>query len=333
MTMPLIEHEQQTETNHFPIVSQLLVLAVILGGAFGSLWYFQSKSQPDTEENIQQPYRQVALDAEVDLPKKLADITLRADAAYVWDVAGQRALYKKNEGDTLPLASITKLMTALLAHELITEQTQVNIPLAAIQQSGNSGLIAGEQLTAEKLTQLALISSSNDAAFALGASVGLLLGDQDPAKQFVEGMNIRANELQLPTLSFKNTTGLDVSTVEAGAVGSARDVSFLMEYILVNYPELLAPTTQSAARVYNTAGAYHDIDNTNAIATQVPNLLGSKTGYTDLAGGNLTVAFDLGLNRPIVITVLGSTRDARFTDVLELVAAVQDSVTEPLAYE
>ena len=331
--MPLIEPEQAPESNHFPIVSQLLVLAVILGGAFGSLWYFQSKSADPVEEVLQQPYRQVTQDTLDTTPNKLTDLTLRAEAAYVWDVAGQRALYKKNEGDTLPLASITKLMTALLAHELITDQTRVDVPLAAIQQSGNSGLLAGEELTAEELSQLALISSSNDAAYALGASVGALLGDRDPAQQFIEGMNIRANELQLPTLSFKNTTGLDMSVVEAGAMGSARDVSFLMEYILVNYPEILAPTTQSATRVYNTAGAYHDVDNTNAIATQIPNLLGSKTGYTDLAGGNLTVAFDLGLNRPIIITVLGSTRDARFSDVLELVAAVQESVTEPLAYE
>jgi D-alanyl-D-alanine carboxypeptidase len=333
MTMPLIEPEQAPESNHFPIVSQLLVLAVILGGAFGSLWYFQSKSADPVEEVLQQPYRQVTQDTLDTTPNKLTDLTLRADAAYVWDVAGQRALYKKNEGDTLPLASITKLMTALLAHELITDQTRVDVPLAAIQQSGNSGLLAGEELTVEELSQLALISSSNDAAYALGASVGALLGDRDPAQQFIEGMNIRANELQLPTLSFKNTTGLDLSVVEAGAMGSARDVSFLMEYILVNYPQILAPTTQSATRVYNTAGAYHDVDNTNAIATQIPNLLGSKTGYTDLAGGNLTVAFDLGLNRPIIITVLGSTRDARFSDVLELVAAVQESVTEPLAYE
>jgi len=331
--MPLIEPEQATESNHFPIVSQLLVLAVILGGAFGSLWYFQSKSAQSVEEVIEQPYRQVTEETLETTPNKLTDLTLRADAAYVWDVAGQRALYKKNEGDTLPLASITKLMTALLAHELITDQTRVDVPLAAIQQSGNSGLLAGEELTVEELSQLALISSSNDAAYALGASVGALLGDRDPAQQFIEGMNIRANELQLPTLSFKNTTGLDMSAVEAGAMGSARDVSFLMEYILVNYPEILAPTTQSATRVYNTAGAYHDVDNTNAIATQIPNLLGSKTGYTDLAEGNLTVAFDLGLNRPIIITVLGSTRDARFSDVLELVAAVQESVTEPLAYE
>jgi len=324
--MPLIEPEQATDSNHFPIVSQLLVLAVILGGAFGSLWYFQTKSAQSVEEVLEQPYRQVTQDTLDTTPNKLTDLTLRADAVYVWDVAGQRALYKKNEGDTLPLASITKLMTALLAHELITDQTRVDVPLAAIQQSGNSGLVAGEELTVEELSQLALISSSNDAAYALGANVGALLGERDPAQQFIEGMNIRANELQLPTLSFKNTTGLDLSVVEAGAMGSARDVSFLMEYILVNYPQILAPTTQSATRVYNTAGAYHDVDNTNAIATQIPNLLGSKTGYTDLAGGNLTVAFDLGLNRPIIITVLGSTRDARFSDVLELVAAVQESV-------
>jgi D-alanyl-D-alanine carboxypeptidase len=333
MTMPLIESDQKPETNRFPIVWQLVVLFVILGGAFGSLWYFQSTTTQNIQETIEPPYTQITDETEAATPKKLTDVVLRADAAYVWDVAGQRALYKKNEGDTLPLASITKLMTALLAHELVTDKTQVDVPLAAIQQSGNSGLLAGEKLTAERLSQLALISSSNDAAYALGANVGSLLGDRDPAKQFIEGMNIRANELQLPTLSFKNTTGLDVSITEAGAIGSARDVSFLMEYILVNYPELLAPTTQPAARVYNTAGAYHDVDNTNAIATQIPNLLGSKTGYTDLAGGNLTVAFDLGLNRPIIITVLGSTRDERFTDVLELVAAVQESVKEPLAYE
>lgn len=325
--MPLIESGESPETNRLPIVPQLVVLAIILGGAFGSLWYFQAKTASDTPETTPQPYRQVTQDSLEATPKKLADVTLQAEAAYVWDVAGQRALYKKNEGDTLPLASITKLMTALVAHELIADQTKVAVPLAAIRQSGNSGLQAGEEMTIEELNQLALISSSNDAAYALGASVGALLGDRDPARQFIEGMNIRANELQLPSLSFYNTTGLDISTSEAGAIGSARDVSFLMEYILVNYPELLAPTTQSATRVYNTAGAYHEVNNTNEVSTQIPNMLGSKTGYTDLAGGNLTVAFDLGLNRPIIITVLGSTRDDRFTDVLTLVAAVQESVS------
>ncbi len=80
-------------------------------------------------------------------------------------------------------------------------------------------------------------------------------------------------------------------------------------------------------RIYNTDGEYHDAINTNDIVSRIPNLIGSKTGYTDLAGGNLTVAFDAGFDRPIIITVLGSSREERFTDVLKLVNAVQEAVT------
>jgi D-alanyl-D-alanine carboxypeptidase len=219
-------------------------------------------------------------------------------------------------------------MTALLAHELVPGDEGVTVPMAAIRQEGSSGLVAGEQLDIEKLRQLALVSSSNDAAFALAASVGTLLGTKDPTSQFIAGMNIRADELGLLTLDFKNTTGLDVSLTEPGAIGSARDVSFLMEYIISNYPEIITPTQDSATRIYNAAGAYHDINNTNEVALQIPNMIGSKTGYTDLAGGNLTIAFDAGLNRPIIITVLGSTRDERFSDVLALVSAVQETLSE-----
>ena len=86
-------------------------------------------------------------------------------------------------------------------------------------------------------------------------------------------------------------------------------------------------TQQANARIYNTAGAYHEASNTNDAVSKIPNMIGSKTGYTDLAGGNLTIAFDAGLNRPIVITVLGSTHDDRFTDVLTLIDAVQKSLT------
>jgi D-alanyl-D-alanine carboxypeptidase (penicillin-binding protein 5/6) len=173
---------------------------------------------------------------------------------------------------------------------------------------------------------MALISSSNDAAYELAASVGILLGDRDPVSQFVTAMNIKAQELGLDSLAFKNTTGLDLSLTEPGSVGNAKDVSFLMEHIITTYPDVLIPTQQTTTKVYNANGDYHTTENTNDIVARIPNLIGSKTGYTDLAGGNLTIAFDLGLNRPIIVTVLGSTRDERFTDVLKLVTAVQESI-------
>lgn len=258
---------------------------------------------------------------------KLQEVTVRARAAYVWDVRGKQVLYSKNEDEVLPLASITKLMTSLLAYELAAADTKVFLSDRAAGQEGG-GLAAGEQFSHSALNRLALIASSNDAAFALGASTGELLGDRDPASQFVEGMNIKAEELNLNSLSFKNTTGLDISSSEAGAVGSAKDVSLLMAYIYGEYPELLEATTRGGARIYNSQGEYHDIENTNEVLYAIPNLIGSKTGYTDLAGGNLTIAFDAGMDRPIIITVLGSSREERFTDVLRLVRAVQGNIAE-----
>ncbi len=320
----IIETETETPKNTFPIIGQLGILAFVMVGIFGTFAYqnlTNTTPPPQSPANIV-----ITTTQEPIVPQKIESVSIQANAAYVWDVAAQRALYSKNHDRDLPLASITKLMTALVAHELIESSDKTTITASAIGQEGDSGLLEGEQLGVNELSELALISSSNDAAYALAASVGSLLGDNDPAAQFVRGMNIRAEELNLNTLDFKNTTGLDLSDTEPGSTGSARDVSFLMEYIVVNNPGLLEPTRKQTARNYSSDGFYHDVENTNDIIGKIPNLIGSKTGYTDLAGGNLTIAFDAGLNRPIIVTVLGSTIDGRFTDVMTLVEAVRGSI-------
>jgi len=329
MSMPIIP-DQFAETgvrNHFPIMTQLLVLLVILGGMFGTLLALAPDESPiakTSETYTTIPLYETLVTESV---LQIEPVTIRAEAAYVFDMRTQQALYKKNETKVLPLASITKLMTALLTHELTANETSITVPSAAVAQSGNSGLRPGETLTAKDLTEHALVSSSNDAAYALAATVGNLLGERDDVSQFVAAMNIRADELGFTTLDFKNMTGLDESVTTPGAVGSAKDVSFLLEHIVRHYPEVITATQESDIRMYNQAGQHHDFRNTNMILEDIPNLIGSKTGYTDLAGGNLTVAFDLANDRPIIITVLGSTRDARFSDVLTLVEAVESAIT------
>lgn len=311
----------------FVIVFQLSVLAFILAGLFSAL-FLEPEHTASVPESVDINTIPLSTESSEALAASMEEVKVRAKAAYVYDVKAKQVLYAKEENTPLPLASITKLMTALLAHELVSEKESATVSARAVSQEGSSGLVEGESLTIKELNKLALISSSNDAAFALGANVGKLLGDDDPSAQFVEGMNIRAEELNLKTLNFKNTTGLDISPSEAGAVGSAKDVSLLMEYILLNYPEILDPTKLGAARVYNAEGEYHDMENTNEVLYAIPNLLGSKTGYTDLAGGNLTIVFDAGLNRPIIVTVLGSTRDERFSDVLRLVNSVREHISD-----
>lgn len=320
----IIDTPETNTKNRFPIMAQLGVLGMIMLILYGS-WLFQ----PEPDQTIETTQPEISTDDEKYplVPQKIEEVSLSADAAYVWDIKGQRPLFAKNSDAALPLASITKLMTAMLAYELVSEDEAFSVSMSAIRQEGSSGLSAGEELLAQALSELALISSSNDAAYALGASVGSLLGDRDPMAQFVTAMNIRAEELGLHSLDFKNTTGLDESLTTPGAVGSAKDVSFLMEYIISEYPEIISPTTNPETVVYNTAGAFHLAGNTNEVVLDIPNVIGSKTGYTDLAGGNLIVAFDAGLDRPIVITVLGSTRGERFSDVLTLVEAVQTSLS------
>jgi D-alanyl-D-alanine carboxypeptidase len=320
----LIDVDTPPDKNHFPIFMQLGVLSLVLIGIFGAL-LFQSTQKQVVKELLPDPIQTNTV-ANVLVPQKITEMNLQAEAAYVWDVRAQRALYASNESVPLPLASITKLMTALLTYELIEQNEVTAMSRNAILQEGSSGFMINEQLTVKNLTEMALISSSNDAAYELAASVGVLLGDRDPVSQFVTAMNIKADELGLDSLEFKNMTGLDLSLTEPGSVGSAKDVSFLMEHIINTHPDILIPTRDTVTRVYNTDGEYHTTENTNDIVEQIPNLIGSKTGYTDLAGGNLTIAFDLGLNRPIIITVLGSTRNERFSDVLKLVSAVQQSI-------
>lgn len=330
-TIPETIPESTTSpSRRFPAALQLGILVTLLMGMLGTATYnsfIRGDSAPLTQTVPSAPLVTLSSEAENPILKKLADVKIRGQAAFVYDVQAKRALYQKNPDTVLPLASITKLMTALLTHELIASDKTITIPNGAISQSGSSGLAAGERFTSQALSDYALLSSSNDAAFAMAAAVGTALGGTtNPADTFVAGMNLRAQELGLMTLKFYNPTGLDLTTTTAGAVGSARDVSFLMEYIVTSYPSILEPSTFTTTRIYDKDGAYHSAENTNPNITQIPNLLGSKTGYTDLAGGNLTIAFDAGFNRPIIVTVLGSTYDERFSDVLSLVKAITGTI-------
>lgn len=314
-----------------PVTRQLGILAAILLLIFGAgyvpelLRSFEAGSAeavatvPDTLilETLSDKLAQV---------DPFEGLTVQAQAAYVWDVQKQRALYQKNPDKQLPLASVTKLMTALVAYELINNDTEIPITISAIWQDGDSGLLDGESFVLKNLLDLTLLSSSNDGAFAIATTVGALLENGGGANTFVEAMNIRAGELGLTQTYYRNPTGLDISKTEGGAYGSSRDTTFLMEFILTHYPEILEETQEEKASIKNELGNSHAVENTNHTVDRIEGLIGSKTGYTELAGGNLVIAFDVAFNRPVIVVVLGSTRNGRFDDVLTLADAARKSI-------
>jgi D-alanyl-D-alanine carboxypeptidase len=315
-----------------PVAQQIGVLAILLIAIFGTtvtpkILTFMQKSEATASLMPFVSSAQNEEETATEQEEPFSDIRITAQSAYVWDLNNQKALYKKDESTQLPLASLTKLMTALLAQEILDEDDTVTIDALSIKQDGDSGLREGEVFNRLSLSDMVLMSSSNDGAFALASAAGkILTPNSDGPTTFVHAMNIRTKEIGLSDTYIKNPTGLDLSLNEAGAFGTARDMAFLMEYIVENEPEILSFTTDGAMRVYDEGGSFVDAENTNYYVRQIPGLIGSKTGFTDLAGGNLVIAFNAGLNRPIVAVVLGSTQQERFTDVLKLVEETEKYV-------
>jgi len=202
------------------------------------------------------------------------------------------------------------------AAKALPADAPVVITPTAIAQDGDYGLAVGEQFAFDDIARFALVGSSNDAAEAVVEAAA--------AHQAVSDQTLLASAVASAGLSQTyavNGTGLDLSTTEAGAYGSAHDVALLASAFLSIAPQLARATIDTSVSVKDSTGAIHTLPNTNQDVPHLPRLLLSKTGYTDLAGGNLVVIYDAGINHPVAIAVLGSTEDARFTDVDALVAA------------
>ena len=266
------------------------------------------------------------------------NIFLLAKSVFVWDVNEQKAIYVKNEKESLPLASVSKVMTALVALDNMSGAEHVKITADSIKQEGDSGLRSDEKWKLKDLIDFSLMSSSNDGIYAVASAVESLKNDsgvkpplaimsvnqsgKEIARQnFIDSMNKKAEVIGLSQTNYLNETGLDISLNENGGYGSAEDMAKLFAYIIKNKPEILEATAHDKIELTSLDSISHTAQNTNEIVGAIPNLIASKTGYTDISGGNLVVAFDFGLMNPVVISVLGSTRDGRFEDMKKLVEA------------
>ncbi len=262
-------------------------------------------------------------DAKVAGTTPFQNLNLDAKAVYVYDMLKKQVLFKKNEFVQLPLASLTKLMMAVTATELLPKNSKITIRPEFLQEEGDSGLLVNESWELSDLLDYSLVVSSNDGARSIASVVGafdLQNTDYDLGrKDFILQMNKKAQSLGLKQTYFVNESGLDIDEV-SGGYGSAIDMATLLQYIVTNDPDLLEATKYPTITI-SSDDTSHTGRNTNSDVGDIPALLGSKTGFTEMAGGNLVVAFDASIGHPIVIVVLGSTEQGRFKDVDKLVQA------------
>ena len=242
----------------------------------------------------------------------LQDTQTEGYAVFVLDLNTEKILYEKNSDILLPLASITKLVTAKVAEDFIDSPVISISKMKDFPQYGDMILYEGQKWNTKDLITYTLLTSSNDGAHSLLTNTG------PDFSFFTQKMNQVAASAGLVETYFYNETGLDNDDEGIpGSKGTAKEVAYLLEYLLEEDFELFEKTRYTETTIQTPQGT-QIAQNTNILANQIIGLMLSKTGYTDLAGGNLAIIADMGLNDPVAFVVLRSSRESRFRDILQL---------------
>lgn len=215
------------------------------------------------------------------------------------DLKNNHVLLAENATEEVPIASITKLMTALIAAEYINLDATSTVPASAIVSTSVPRLKVGEKINPYQLLYPLLDESSNEAAFMLADYLG--------RERFVSLMNQKAAALGMTHTRFADPAGR-----EDGNVSTAEDLFALAKYLLNNRSFILKITSNTVG--YNAYGSsqFANLQNFNVFTGQ-PDFIGGKVGQTTAARQTIISLFNEtleGQNRPIVIIALGSEDNA-----------------------
>jgi serine-type D-Ala-D-Ala carboxypeptidase (penicillin-binding protein 5/6) len=298
------------------LLSGLILVLPIVPKHLSSLNIIPYASIFHTYENIEQD--PLPIQQSVSEPPP----SLTAKSAIIYNPINNEVLFEKHANTAFGIASITKIMTGLIAIERVGTTEIITVSKDAVLTEGAEGnLSIGEHLTLADLIAIMMTESSNDAAVTIAEYIGTLYGAEsfhESQNIFVRMMNTKAAEIDLQSTQFQNVTGLDIDE-DSGLLSntsSAYDIAKLIAYSL-RYPLLWnANTLQNT--VMSQEGIVHEISTTHTILATEASIVSGKTGFTDTAGGGVATIAEIPLGKLSIIVVLSSTRDERFSDTHKL---------------
>jgi D-alanyl-D-alanine carboxypeptidase len=229
-----------------------------------------------------------------------------AKSFLVYDAATGSILAEEQPTLQLPIASITKLMTAYLTYRLVGLEKEITISSKDTNSTSPAlGLIPGDTVQIEDVFSAMLIGSDNDAALTLSNAVEAITH-----QKFIDLMNNEAGRLGMTQTHFSNPLGFD----SGYNFSSASDLKKLID----ETQKLPSFTTLSRKTAYNftsSSGKSYHTTATNKLLVKDPEIYAIKTGYTEAAGGAMAIKA-IHEDRAIIIVVLGSS--SRENDVLLL---------------
>jgi len=220
------------------------------------------------------------------------------------EIPENKILYNKDIFVARPIASISKLMTALVTVENLSLTEEVLISKAAVETVGEAGRLAvDETLTVQQLLHALLLESSNDAAVALEEAFNLRRTEKKHT--LIHAMNEKAKDLSLDSAAFEEPTGLN-----KGNRASAYDVALLMAAVYQN-ETLRDIMALSSYETRSKEGIAHRWVNSNSLLGAFPGIVAGKTGYTEEAGECMVIVTKLSSEQFVITVILGSTDRVR----------------------
>lgn len=246
--------------------------------------------------------------------KNIAVPVLTARAVLAKDLTSGTILYQKESSVSLPIASTTKIMTAIVASEYFKPNSVLTVNTSASTPGSRVGFLKGEDLNFRSVLYGMLLSSGNDAAYTLAENY------PDGVLGFISAMNKKAAQLNLQHTHFDNPAGFDSPT----HFSSALDLSVITEEALKDSTLSRIFATKQTDIVSLDKKRTYSLFNLNKLLTQVKGVLGVKTGYTEGAKENLVTYVNRD-GHQILTVVLGS--DDRFGESTKLIEWVYSNFT------
>lgn len=233
----------------------------------------------------------------------------RVKSAFAIDIDNYQILFAHNEKESLPMASLTKVMTAIIALENLPDLDAVVTVSrqAALVEGSKMHIWIDEKITLRDLLYGLILKSGNDAAVAIEEYHDSVKKPQE--KTFIEKMNDKAK-----TLGLKNTQFFDSAGI-AENKSTALELSIILDYALRNKAfSQIASTVQYNTQALN-GSLEHNMTTTNRLLRTRADTIAGKTGYSEAANYNFINAFRSPQNHRIVVVILGAeNHDSRFDE-------------------
>ena len=232
----------------------------------------------------------------------------------------EEVLFEKNADKILPIASLTKLMTAFVIFEYPKQydlSQAVTVSDDVFEINGDYGFEEKEFLRKDLLSAM-LIESNNDAAYALAQNVPF---EEDGMENFVKLMNNKAEELNLGKTVFADPTGL------SGNYSTAREIAELSKIILYNHPDILKISVEPSFNISDLSNEFnYSAVNKNELLNKLPNIVGGKTGWTIISGGCIVLIQENEKEEYFINVILGTdSQESRFEEMEKLLKKTDDN--------